>query len=80
VFSCGVLVVALSSVACAFAADYDQLLAFRAVGGIGSTMFTVAAASLLIKLSPSHMRGRAAAARATGFLLGTIAGPLIGGG
>jgi MFS family permease len=78
-FSGGVLVVALSSAACAFAADYDQLLAFRAIGGIGSTMFTVAAASLLIKLSPPDMRGRTAAASATGFLLGTIAGPLVGG-
>lgn len=78
-FSWGVLVVAASSAACAFAATYTQLLTFRAIGGIGSTMFTVAAAALLIKISPPHMRGRAAAAWATGFLLGNIAGPLIGG-
>jgi MFS family permease len=43
-------------------------------------MFTVASASLLIKISPPTMRGRTAAAWATAFLLGTIAGPLIGGG
>ena len=78
-FCCGVLVVGASSAACAYAADYHQLLAFRALGGIGSTMFTVAAASLLIKISPPAMRGRASAAWATGFLLGNIAGPLIGG-
>jgi MFS family permease len=79
VFCSGLLVVGLSSIACAFAADYTQLLAFRALGGVGSTMFTVAAASLLIKIAPAAMRGRAAAAWATGFLLGTVAGPVIGG-
>jgi MFS family permease len=79
VFCSGVLVVAVSSALCAFATDYGQLLAFRAVGGIGSTMFTVAAGCLLIKVSPPTMRGRAAAAWATGFLLGSIAGPIIGG-
>lgn len=78
-FCYGVLVVAASSAACAIAGTYLQLLIFRAIGGIGSTMFTVAAASLLIRISPPHMRGRAAAAWAIGFLLGNIAGPLIGG-
>ncbi|QYN40146.1 MFS transporter [Pseudonocardia sp. DSM 110487] len=79
VFCCGLLIVGLSSAACAFAADYGQLLAFRAVGGAGSTMFTLSAASLLIKISPPEMRGRASGAWATGFLLGNIAGPIIGG-
>jgi DHA1 family tetracycline resistance protein-like MFS transporter len=79
VFCGGLLIVGLSSAACAFAADYGQLLAFRAVGGVGSTMFTVSAASLLIRISPPRMRGRASGAWATGFLLGNIAGPVVGG-
>lgn len=79
VFCGGLLIVALSSVACAFAATFAQLLTFRALGGIGSTMFTVSAAALLIRISPSTMRGRAAGAWATGSLLGGIAGPVIGG-
>jgi MFS family permease len=79
-FCFGVVVVGGSSVACYFATGYVGLLFFRGIGGVGSTMFTVASASLLIRISPSTMRGRAAAAWATGFLLGTIAGPLIGGG
>ena len=80
VFCGGLLVVAASSAACAFAADYGQLLAFRAAGGLGSTMFTVSAASLLVRISPPAMRGRASGAWATGFLLGSIAGPVVGGG
>lgn len=79
VFRIGVVVVGISSAACAYADGYLELLIYRAAGGVGSTMFTVAAASLLIKISPPGQRGRAAAAWATGWLLGNIAGPVIGG-
>jgi MFS family permease len=80
VYVWGLLIVALSTGACAFAQNYWQLLLFRGVGGIGSTMFTVSAVALLVRLSPPSMRGRAAGMWATGFLLGNIAGPLVGGG
>src|SRR4029450_5131640 len=35
----GLGIVAVSTGACAFAAEYWQLLVFRSLGGIGSTMF-----------------------------------------
>ncbi|WP_086826447.1 MFS transporter [Allokutzneria sp. NRRL B-24872] len=76
----GLLIVAVSTGACAFAGDYWQLLVLRALGGTGSTMFTVSAVALLIRLSPPHLRGRASGVWATGFLLGNIAGPIVGGG
>lgn len=79
VFCGGLVVVGLSSAACAAAATYPQLLAFRAAGGVGSTMFTVSAASLVIRIAPPRIRGRASGAWASGFLLGTIAGPVVGG-
>jgi MFS family permease len=79
VYLVGLLIVSISTGACAFAHAYWQLLLYRALGGIGSTMFTVAAVSLLVRLAPAEMRGRASGLWATGFLLGNIAGPLIGG-
>ena len=79
-FTIGLSVVALSTGACAFVASYWQLLVLRGLGGIGSTMFTVSALSLLIRLAPVHMRGRASGMWATGFLLGNVIGPLVGGG
>jgi MFS transporter, DHA1 family, tetracycline resistance protein len=79
-FMTGLLVVAASTATCAFAAEYWQLLALRVLGGIGSTIFTVSALSLLIRLAPANMRGRATGLWATGFLLGNIVGPLAGGG
>lgn len=78
VYQAGIGIVALSTGACAFAQTYWQLLLFRSLGGIGSTMFTVSAISLLVRVAPPSMRGRASGLWATGFLLGSILGPLIG--
>ena len=75
----GILIVGASSAACAFAQSYWQLLLFRGLGGIGSTMFTVATMGLLIKLAPPSARGRVSSLYAGSFLLGGIAGPVVGG-
>lgn len=79
VYVAGLLIVALSTAACAFAADYWQLLIFRGLGGIGSTMFTISAMGLIVRLAPAGMRGRVTGAYASAFLLGSIAGPFLGG-
>lgn len=75
----GVLVVAASSAATAFAQDYWQLLVFRSLGGIGSVMFTVSAMGLLVRLAPPTIRGRVSALYGSMFLMGSIVGPAIGG-
>jgi MFS transporter, DHA1 family, tetracycline resistance protein len=80
IYAVGLAIAAASVGATAFAQSYWQLLVFRGLGGIGSTMFTVSAISLLIRLAPPDARGRASGMWATGFLLGSIAGPLAGGG
>lgn len=80
VYLTGISIVAVTTGACAFAADYWQLLIFRSVGGIGSTMFTVSAIALLIRVTPAPLRGRASGLWGTGFLLGNVTGPLVGGG
>jgi MFS transporter, DHA1 family, tetracycline resistance protein len=79
-FLLGLLVVAGSTSACAVAQSYWQLLVFRAVGGVGSIMFAVSALSLLVRLTAPAQRGRASGMWASGFLLGNITGPLLGGG
>ncbi|RVW05337.1 MFS transporter [Rhodococcus xishaensis] len=75
----GLLITAASTGACAVATEYWQLLLFRAVGGIGSTMFTVSALGLLIRMSPPGGRGRVSGVYASAFLVGTVTGPLFGG-
>lgn len=79
VYLAGLVIVALSTGATAFAQDYAQLLLFRGLGGIGSTMFTVSAVALLVRLAPPTIRAGVSAAYATAFLLGGVAGPVVGG-
>ncbi len=79
IYMAGLLIVAASSVATALAQTYVQLLVFRGLGGIGSTMFTVSAMGLIVRLAPPTARGRASSLYATAFLIGNIGGPVLGG-
>lgn len=74
----GIGIVAGSSALAGLAQSYWQLLLLRGLGGVGSIMFSVSSASLLIRVTPGHLRGRAQGVYAGGFLLGTIAGPALG--
>nr|WP_232283772.1 MFS transporter [Saccharomonospora cyanea] len=76
----GVSIVAVGTLACAAATEYWQLLLFRSASGVGSTMFTVSAIGLLIRISPPEARGRASSLWGSSFLLGGIAGPVVGSG
>jgi DHA1 family tetracycline resistance protein-like MFS transporter len=80
VYLWGLLIVGVGSLACAAAHEYWQLLLFRSLSGIGSTMFTVSAVGLLIRISPPGLRGRVSGLWGTSFLLGSVAGPVLGAG
>ena len=75
----GLVLVAISSFASGLATTYWQLLIFRALGGIGSVMFSVSASSLLMRSVDDSIRGRAQSTYNGGFLIGGIAGPAVGG-
>ncbi|MGL5861349.1 MAG: MFS transporter [Phycicoccus sp.] len=79
VYLAGLLIVAVSTGATAFAGSYWQLLVFRGLGGIGSTMFTVSAVALLVRLAPPTIRARVSSAYASAFLVGGVMGPVVGG-
>ena len=79
VYVTGLLIVAASTAACAFAQDYWQLLLFRGLGGAGSVMFTVASMALVVRLAPAESRGRVSGAYASAFLIGNVCGPIVGG-
>lgn len=75
----GLFIVAGSSLAAGFSQSYLQLLVLRGVGGLGSSMFTVSALALLLRVVDNTQRGRASSAYQGGFLLGGVAGPAVGG-
>lgn len=78
VYLTGLLIVAVSTGACAFAQTYEQLLLFRSLGGIGSAMFTVSSLGLMIRISPPDIRGRVAGMFSSAFLVGSVCGPVLG--
>lgn len=75
----GLVVVGVSSVLAGLAQNYPQLLILRGVGGIGSAVFGVGAMSLVLKVASRNMRGRAVSIYRSGFLIGGITGPALGG-
>jgi len=79
VLATGIGVVAVSSALAGLATSYPQLLVLRGIGGAGSAMFSVSAATLLLRSVGADQRGRAAGLFQGGFLLGGIAGPALGG-
>lgn len=79
VFAVGVGFVALSVGLSGLAQSYNQLLFFRAAGGLGSSMFSVAASSVILRSVSDAQRGHAQSVYNGSFLLGAIAGPAIGG-
>lgn len=78
-YTLGILIVAASTGAAAFAANYPQFLVLRGIGGIGSAMFTIAATALLVEASPPSARARVSSVNSAGFLLGGLLGPVLGG-
>ncbi len=79
VFAVGVLIVSLSVLLAGLAVNYPQLLIFRAAGGIGSSMFSVSAGSVILRSVRDDQRAHAQSVYNGAFLLGAIAGPAIGG-
>lgn len=75
----GMLIVAASTVATALSPDLTSMIVLRSLGGIGSAMFTIAAINMLLASAPSDLRGRASGLYQGGFLLGSMAGPALGG-
>ena len=79
VFAVGVFMVAAFTLLAGLAQNYQQLLIFRAAGGLGSSMFSVAAGSVIMRSVDDQHRGQAQSVYQGAFLLGAIAGPAVGG-
>ncbi|MSZ27295.1 MAG: MFS transporter [Actinobacteria bacterium] len=75
----GLFMVSFFTLLTALSQSYGQLLTFRSLGGLGSSMFSVSAGSLLMRSVSDDVRGRAQSLYNGGFLLGGITGPAFGG-
>jgi MFS family permease len=75
----GLFMVSFFTLLTALSQNYSQLLIFRSLGGLGSSMFSVSAGSLLMRSVTDDFRARAQSLYNGGFLLGGISGPALGG-
>lgn len=75
----GLAVVAVSSLLAGLAQSYPQLVVLRGVGGIGSAVFGVAAVGLVLRVAPRTVRARSMGVYRSGFIVGGIVGPAVGG-
>ncbi len=78
VYITGLFIVGGATFLVAFAQAYWQIFALRFIAGFGSTMFTLSAQALIVRVTHPRIRGRANAVYASAFLLGNIFGPIIG--
>lgn len=78
VYLTGLMTVAVTTGLISIVTEYWQIVALRALAGIGSTMFTVSAMGLIVKIAPVDSRGRASAVYGSAFLLGNVIGPVAG--
>jgi MFS family permease len=79
VLGVGLFMVSFFTLLTALAQSYNQLLFFRTLGGLGSSMFSIAAGSLLMRSVTDDVRARAQSLYNGGFLIGGVAGPAVGG-
>jgi MFS family permease len=75
----GLIMVSLFTIFAGLANSYEQLLIFRTAGGLGSSMFSVSAGSLILRVVSDSQRGRAQSLYNGGFIAGGVAGPAFGG-
>jgi len=75
----GLFMVSFFTLLTALSQNYNQLLIFRTLGGLGSSMFSVSAGSLLMRSVSDDVRARAQSLYNGGFLIGGVAGPAFGG-
>ena len=75
----GLFMISFFTFLTALSQSYAQLLTFRTLGGLGSSMFSVSAGSLLMRSVSDDYRARAQSLYNGGFLVGGVAGPAFGG-
>jgi len=79
VFIAGFVMFTIGSLACGLSATLNQLIAFRAMQGIGGAALDALAPAMIVLYLPEETRGRVLGVLATVVSIGIAAGPILGG-
>ncbi|HUZ17837.1 MAG TPA: DHA2 family efflux MFS transporter permease subunit, partial [Spirochaetia bacterium] len=78
-FSAGLTLFTLASVACGLSVNLTELIAFRVIQGIGGAMVFSISGAILFLTFPANERGRAMGYLGSAIAVGSIVGPVLGG-
>jgi EmrB/QacA subfamily drug resistance transporter len=78
-FLAGISLFTISSLACGLSTGINELILFRIIQGIGSSVVFSINTAILIQTFPRNERGRALGFVGTTVAIGSIAGPILGG-
>ena len=79
VFQIGVALFTVCSLLCALAQTPEQLIAARALQGVGAALITPQTMALLVEVFPAERRGTALGIRGAVGAAAAVAGPVVGG-
>ncbi|MEE4022528.1 MFS transporter [Gordonia sp. PKS22-38] len=79
VYQIGLLVFTIASVWCGFASTIGELIAARALQGVGAALITPQTMALITRMFPPEKRGAAMGVWGTVAGVATLVGPLLGG-
>ncbi|MGV9673120.1 MFS transporter [Gordonia sp. NPDC003504] len=79
VYQAGLVVFTIASVWCGFAGSIGELIAARALQGIGAALITPQTMALITRIFPPEKRGAAMGVWGTVAGVATLVGPLLGG-
>ncbi len=79
VFTTGLLIFTVGLAACALSLSITQLIFFRVIQALGSTMIVACSMAIIIESFPENERGKALGLSAVSVSAGFITGPILGG-
>lgn len=79
IFRIGVALFTVCSLLCALAQTPEQLIAARALQGVGAALITPQTMALLVEVFPAERRGTALGVRGAVGAAAAVAGPVVGG-
>jgi len=75
----GLSIAGIGHILAYLAADANQLILFRIIQGIGGSMTAGLVPAVVTEVSPRAIRGRAIGLTSSGWAIGSLGGPVIGG-
>jgi len=78
-FTLGSVIFTLSSLCCGLSVDLNQLILFRVLQGLGSSMVAGISSVIIFRVFPSHEIGRALGFSGSLFSICSLCGPAVGG-